>query len=314
MGQHRMGLVEWGLLGTLSLLWGGSFFFNTVAVRDLEPLTVVMGRVVLGAVALNLIVLATGGRMPTDGRRWRAYLGMGVLNNVIPFGLIVWGQTQIASGLASILNATTPVFAVLLAHVLTRDERLTPTRSAGVVLGFSGATVMIGPEALGGLGLDVLAQLAVVGAAISYACAGIYGRRLRGNPPLVNAAGQVTCSALCMLVVAPIADRPWERGAPSVEAALAVIGLALLSTAVGYTIYFRLLASAGATNLMLVTLLVPVSALILAALFLDESLTWLNVAGMGLIALGLAAIDGRVLGVGRLRAAPDRAGHRTREP
>ena len=172
--QHRMGAVEWGLLGTLSLLWGGSFFFDKVAVRDLEPMTVVMGRVVLGAVALNLIVLANGHRMPSDWRRWRAYLGMGVLNNVIPFGLIVWGQTQIASGLASILNATTPVFAVLLAHVLTRDERLTPTRAVGVVLGFAGATVMIGPEALSGLGLDVLAQLAIVGAAVAYACGGIY--------------------------------------------------------------------------------------------------------------------------------------------
>ena len=293
MGQHRMGAVEWGLLGTLALLWGGSFFFNRVALDDLEPLTVVMGRVVLGAAALNVIVVVAGERMPTDWRRWRAYLGMGVLNNVVPFGLIVWGQTQIASGLASILNATTPVFAVLLAHVLTRDERLTPSRAAGVVLGLAGATVMIGPEALRGLGVDVVAQVAVLGAAVSYASAGIYGRRLRGNPPLVNAAGQVTCSALCMLVIAPIADRPWERGAPSFEAALAVLGLAILSTAVGYTIYFRLLASAGATNLMLVTLLVPVSALILAALFLDESLTWLNLGGMGLIALGLVAIDGR---------------------
>ncbi len=136
--QRQMGMTEWGLLGTLSLLWGGSFFFNKGALDDLEPLTVVMGRVVLAAVALHAIALASGQRMPTDPRLWRAYLGMGVLNNVVPFGLIVWGQTRIGSGLASILNATTPVFAVLLVHSLTRDERLTPSRPAGVVLGFAG--------------------------------------------------------------------------------------------------------------------------------------------------------------------------------
>jgi len=220
---------------------------------------------------------------------------MGGLNNLIPFSLIVWGQTEIASGLAAILNATTPLFTVLLAHLLTGDERLTVGRLAGVGLGFAGVVAMIGPAALAGLGAAALAQLAVLAAALSYAFAGIYGRRFREQPPLITAAGQVTASALLLAPLALIVDRPWTLPIPGAATIGAVAGIALLSTALGYVIYFRLLARAGATNLLLVTFVMPPVAILLGVAALGESLTAPQLAGLALIGLGLAAIDGRLL-------------------
>ena len=298
---------EWSLLVLLSVLWGGSFFFAEVALAELPPFTVVLGRVGLAAVVLILLVRLRGQRMPASARTWGAFLVMGFLNNAVPFSLIVWGQTQIASGLASILNATTPVFVVVFAHVLTRDERMTGNRLAGVLAGLAGVTVMIGPEVLAGLGASVLAQLAVLGAAVSYAFAGIYGRRFRDLPPMVTAAGQVTASSVLLLPVALAVDRPWTLGPPGLETWGAVVALALLSTAVAYVLYFRILATAGATNLLLVTLLVPVSALFLGMTILGERLEPAQVLGMALIGLGLAAIDGRPFALLRSRLATRQA-------
>lgn len=297
MANRPMTTIEWGLLIALSALWGGSFLFNGILVRELPPLTIVAGRVTLAAVALWTIVRLSGHAVPRSREVWLAFLGMGVLNNVIPFSLIVWGQTHIASGLASILNATTPLFAVIVAHMLTEDEKMTGGRLVGVLVGFAGVALMIGPSVLSDLGTNVLAQLAVLGAAVSYAFAGIWGRRFRrmGLPPLLPAAGQVTASALIMLPVALVVDRPWTLAVPSQEAWLALFGLAVLATALAYVIFFRILATAGATNLMLVTFLIPVSAILLGALVLGEVLAPKHFAGMALIAVGLAAIDGRVL-------------------
>jgi drug/metabolite transporter (DMT)-like permease len=289
----RMGALEWGLLLTLSFLWGGSFFFSKVALAELPPLTVVLARVGIAALALNLAVIVGGQRMPLDTGAWARFFAMGLLNNLIPFSLIFWGQTQITSGLASILNATTPLWTVVLAHLLTRDERLTPGRLLGVLLGLAGVVVVIGPDMLGGLGLDMLAQLAVLGAACSYACAGIYGKRFQGTPPIVTATGQVTATAIMMLPVVALVDRPWALPMPHLATWGALAGLALLSTAVAYRIYFRLLATAGATNLLLVTFLIPVSALLLGGLILGERLDLRHLLGMALIGVGLAAIDGR---------------------
>nr|WP_314090478.1 DMT family transporter [uncultured Shinella sp.] len=297
MANRPMTTIEWGLLIALSALWGGSFLFNGILVRELPPLTIVAARVALAAIALWTIVRLSGHAVPRSREVWLAFLGMGVLNNVIPFSLIVWGQTHIASGLASILNATTPLFAVIVAHVLTEDEKMTGGRLVGVLVGFAGVALMIGPSVLSDLGTNVLAQLAVLGAAVSYAFAGIWGRRFRrmGLPPLLPAAGQVTASALIMLPVALVVDRPWTLAVPSQEAWLALFGLAVLATALAYVIFFRILATAGATNLMLVTFLIPVSAILLGALVLGEVLAPKHFAGMALIAVGLAAIDGRVL-------------------
>jgi drug/metabolite transporter (DMT)-like permease len=295
-------------LVTLSILWGGSFFFAEVALEALPPLSVVFARVAIGALALLVLVHAAGLRLPRGLRLWRAFFVMGALNNLIPFSLIVWGQTAITGGLAAILNATTPLFTVVLAHILTRDERLTLAKLAGVAVGFLGVAVMIGPQVLGGLatggldigglGIAILAHLAVLGAALSYAFAGIYGRRFRDTPPLITATGQVTASTILLCPLALMVDQPWTLALPDPEITWAIVGallgLGLLSTAAAYVIYFRILASAGATNLLLVTFLIPVSAILLGVMVLSEQLTAAQLAGMGLIALALAAINGRV--------------------
>ena len=290
-----MNLAEWTLLIALSVLWGGSFFFVGVVVDTLPPLTIVVLRVGLAALALNLVVLLSGQRRPLSGSVWAAFFGMGLLNNAVPFSLIVWGQGSIASGLAAILNATTPLFAVLVAHVLTADEKLTALRLAGVVVGFIGVVLMLGPDLLAGLGVGALAQLAILGAALSYAFAGVFGRRFGrlGVKPIQAATGQVTASTLLLLPLALAVEQPWRLAAPGVAVWLSVTALALLSTALAYLLYFRILATAGATNLMLVTFLVPVSAIVLGTSVLGERLAAEHFIGMTLIGLGLAAIDGR---------------------
>jgi drug/metabolite transporter (DMT)-like permease len=298
-----MGPFEWALLITLSILWGGTFFFAAVALEEVQPLTLVFARVSLAALALLFVAYAARQRMPASLALWGAFFVMGALNNLIPFTLIFWGQTRITSGLAAMLNATTPLFTVVLAHVLTRDEKMTRNRVGGVLLGVLGVVLMIGPEVLRELGVQLLAQLAVLGAALSYALAGIFGRRLSEVPPLVSAAGQVSATAVMMLPALLWLDEPWIVPGLSLRAWSAILGLALLSTALAYLIYFRVLATAGATNLLLVTFLIPVSAIGLGAGLLDERLAPQHLGGMALIGLGLAAIDGRPLRMLRRRGS-----------
>ena len=290
-----MNARSWLLMVFLSFLWGGSFIFNRVALRDLDTLTLVMFRVVIATVALHGVLRASGLRLGLDGLNWRGWLEMSVLNNLIPFCFIVWGQTRIAPGLASILYATSPLFGVAMAHWFTRGERLTANRVGGIILGIAGVLVLIGPNAIGSEANSTWGQIAVLSAALSYALAGIRGRSLGRNPALVNATGQITCAALIMIVLAPLVDRPWVGVDVSGKTVLALLGLGLLSTAVGYLMYFHLLQSAGATNLLLVTLLMPVSALLLGWLLLSESIHRADIAGMTIIAASLLAIDGRVL-------------------
>jgi drug/metabolite transporter (DMT)-like permease len=296
INRHMNG-SEWLALLLLSVLWGGSFFFAGVLVKTLPPLTIVLLRVGLAALVLNGLVMALGKRMPGGGRAWRAFFAMGLLNNAIPFCLMVWGQRHIASGLAAILNATTPISTVIVAHLLTPDEKMTGNRLLGVVIGFFGVVILIGPDALRGLGTDILAQVAVLTAAVSYAFAGVYGRRFKamGIEPILTATGQVTASALLLLPVAMLVDRPWTLAMPPLSAWEAVAGIAVLSTALGYVLYFRILATAGATNLLLVTFLIPVSAIVMGSFGLGEQLEPRHFAGLAFIGAGLAAIDGRVL-------------------
>jgi len=290
--NRSMNATEWLLVAALALLWGGSFFLSEIALRSVGPMTVVLGRVGLAAPVLLVLAAAAGRRIAPALRHWDAFLVMGALNNAIPFSLIVWGQTHIDSGLASILNATTPLFTFLLAHAMTRDERLTPPRAAGVALGFGGVVLVIGPEALHGLGLQALAEIAILAAALSYAGAGIYGRRFRDLPPPVTAAGMVTASTLIMTPLVLVVEPPGTFD-PTPLGWLALAGLALLCTVLAYVIYFRILATAGATNLLLVTFLIPPSALVLGVAVLGERPAPTAVVGMALIFLGLAAIDGR---------------------
>lgn len=294
--QKNMTASDWALLAVLSIVWGGSFLFNGVAVRELPPVTIVALRVMTAALALLLALRFMNVSLPRGRQAWAAFLGMSILNNVIPFTLIVWGQSHIASGLASILNATTPLFTVIVAHYLTDDERLTGQRLAGVVVGFVGVAVMIGAAAFASLDASILAQLAVLGAALSYGLSGVFGRRFKtmGIPPLATAAGQVTVSSALLLPAALIVDRPWTLAMPSTGAVLSLVALGLVSTAFAYLIFFRLLARAGATNVGLVTFLIPVSAILLGVLVLGETLAMRHVVGMALIGAGLILIDGRV--------------------
>ena len=290
-----MGNREWMLLLVLSVLWGGSFFFFKVLVAELPPFTVVLGRVGLAAVLLNVFLLLRRDPMPSSPRLWGSFIVMGILNNVVPFTLIVWGEIRISSGLASILNATTPIFTVLAAHVLTQNEQINWNKGIGVIFGFLGVAVLIGPSAIARLGGgDVAGEIACLCAALTYAFAGIYGRRFKGIPALKVATGQITGSTFVLLPIAAIVDRPWTLPMPSTHAFEAWVGIAVFSTALAYLIYFRILAVAGATNLMLVAFLLPISALLLGVFFLGEAVTWQSIAGMALIGMGLAAIDGRL--------------------
>jgi len=287
-----MSAVDWLMLVGLSVLWGGSFFFAKIAVGELPPLTLALGRVAIAAALLIGLARATGVALPD---RWRPFLVMGLLNNALPFSLIFWGQTHIPSGLAAILNATTPLFTVLVAHFATADEKLTAARLAGVAAGFAGVVIMLGPDLLRELGADVAAQLACLAAALSYAFAGVYGRRFRGEPALRVAAGQLVASTALLAPVVVVLDRPWTLAPPSATAWAALVALAAFSTALGYLLYFRILARVGATNLLLVTFLIPVSAILLGSMVLGEALAARHLAGMAAIALGLAAMDGMVL-------------------
>ena len=288
-----MSLSDWALLAVLSVLWGCSFFFNKIAVTELPPLTVALGRVGFGALLLIAIARAMGHALPTRAAVWGPLAVMGLFNSVLPFSLMLWSQQYVASGLASILVATTPLFSVVVAHYVTDDDRMTRGRLVGIVAGIAGVAVMMGPDLLADLGRETLAQVTLLLVAVLYATSGVYGRRFRGMPPAVIAAGQMTAATLMLIPAALLFDRPWALPMPSPAALGAVAGLAALSTALGYMIYFRILERAGATNLLLVNFLVPVSAVLLGVAFLAERLELRQVAGMALIAAGLAAIDGR---------------------
>lgn len=293
----RMTYRDWTRLFLLSFLWGGAFFFAAVAVRELPPLTVVLSRTGLAALALALVLWLAGEDPPFRGRAIPSFLTMGLINNLLPFSLLFWAQTMIPSGLASILNATTPIFAIVAAHFLLPDERMALNKAIGIVLGFLGVVVLLGGDLLGGEGFALTGMLACLGAALSYGLASTYGRRFKamGFSATQVALGQLQATTLMMVPAVLLIDRPWTLTAPGAGVVASVVALALVSTALAYVIFFRLLASAGAVNTALVTLLIPVSAILLGAVFLGETLAWPHYAGMGLIAAGLLAIDGRAL-------------------
>jgi drug/metabolite transporter (DMT)-like permease len=302
--NRTMGQAEWAMLLALSLIWGGSFFFIAVGLRGFPPLTIVAIRVGLASACLWLMVRAMHFALPRDPRLWRRFLALGILNNAIPFTLIVWGQQHIASGLAAILNATTPLFTVIVANALLPDERLTINRLAGVVVGLAGVAIMVGIDAFAGFGRHAWAELAVLAASLSYACASVYGRRFASVPPLITAAGQVTASSLIMVPLALWLEHPFALPSPEIAAVAAVVSLAVISTALAYGLYFAILKRSGATNIVLVTFLNAPSAIFLGALFLGEPLSLSDLAGLLAIGTGLALIDGRLLRL--LAARPDK--------
>jgi drug/metabolite transporter (DMT)-like permease len=292
-----MTFKSWVLLIFLSVLWGGAFFFVAVAVVKLPPLTVVFSRVAIAALCLVLVNQASGKRFHLWPGLLVWFLVMGLLNNVVPFSLLFWAQTSIPSGLASILNATTPVFTMIVAHVALKDEPLSWNKAVGILFGFLGVAVLLGGDLLEGADIGTLGIVACLGAAFSYGLAGTYGRRFAklGVPPTIVAAGQLTASTLILAPIVLTIDRPWSIPFPGYHVILAVVLLAVLSTALAYIVFFEVLAAAGAVNVALVTLLIPVSAIFLGWVFLGERLDPHHFVGMALIAFGLIAIDGRLM-------------------
>ena len=295
-----MSARDWAKLLLLGVIWGGSFFFVHIAVAEIAPLKLVLFRVMIAACALHVYLLVRGPSfrlaLPLAG----ILFGLSLLNNVIPFSLIFLGQTELGAGLASVLNATTPFWTLIVANMMTSDEKLNWNKLAGIALGICGTAVMIGPGLVAGLGGPVWAKLALIGASLSYALALMVARRLRGVPPAIVATGQLTASTIIMIPIVLIVHGTGDLFAASAGTWAAVFALALVSTAFAYLLYFGLVASAGATNTSLVTLIVPASAILLGVTFLGEHLEAFELGGMALIALGLVTIDGRLF---RRRAA-----------
>jgi drug/metabolite transporter (DMT)-like permease len=288
--MHRQ---DWLLLVILSILWGGSFFFNGVALRELPPLTVAFARVALGALCLLAVIGPLGGTLPKRAVDWWPFAVMGLVNNVIPFSLFLVAQTMVSSGLAAVVNATTPLFAVMV-MAATGEERMTGRRIAGVLIGIGGVALLRAPSL--SVSDQALGIALCLGAAFSYGFAGFWGRRaLAGVPPLTSATAQLICSTPIIAVIAGFTERPWALPMPGGATWAALAGLATLSTALAYILFFRILNRSGAVNVVLVTLLIPVTAILLGVWILNEPYSANEIVGALIIAASLLVIDGRAL-------------------
>jgi drug/metabolite transporter (DMT)-like permease len=282
-----MTVSNWLKLVVLAILWGGSFVFVEFALEGFGPLTLVLLRVSLAALTLWIVAFALGHRIPTDPRQWGAYVVMGIIVNVLPFTLIAWGQQSITAGVASILTAAVPLFTVLIAHRFG-DERISGNKLVGVVVGFLGVSLLM---MRAGSGFDFgLGQLAVLVAALCYSVGAVYGKRLGGHSPLVNAAAMMTCAGLMLAPAAFLIERPLAM-TPGMSSWIAVIALAELSSALAFLLYFAVLRSAGATFLSLVTFLIPIVSTVLGFFMLGERLGTIELLGMGVIFLGVAVLN-----------------------
>lgn len=291
-----MSAQDWGLIITLALIWGSAFFLIVVILREIPPNTMVFLRLALAIPPMLLWLRFTGEALPKTAAIWRQFAILGALNIALPFILYAWGQVRISSGLASVLNATTPLWGVVVAHFLTRDEKITSLRLAGVLIGFAGVGVMMGGDALSGAGENVLAQLACVIATLFYALASIYALKIGGAglSPMQIATGQVCAGAVMMIPVVLLTDAPWAGPMPGLATWASLAALALISTSFAYLLYFRLIAKAGATNALLIPFLIPPVAILLGVAFLGETIEPEQLGGIALIAIGLSALDGRI--------------------
>jgi len=287
-----MSTADWLVLSLLSVLWGSAFLFYKLLSTELPPLTTVVGRIILAGSALAMLLRLRAESLRIPATLWPKFAVLGVLNNVVPFFLIAWGETRISSGTAAILTASVPVFTLLIASFVHRIERLTALRLVGVACGLLGVAVVVGPAAL--LGQDLFGQAACLGAAASYGFANSYGRLVTGVAPFRMAFSQFSAAAAMTVPIWLLWDQPWRLPAPGASAWASLVGIAVLSTALPYVIYFHLLARVGATNTSQVALLVPVTALILGAAVLGEHFDAASLAGMGLIGFGFVVIDGRL--------------------
>lgn len=298
---------SWALLVALAMLWSISFIFIKVGVREIPILTLVLLRVGLAALVLNAVIMLGSRRYPTEPATLGRYAVMGTLNNVLPFILIAYATARIGAGSASILNATTPIFTLVIAHFATRDEKMNTAKVVGILLGVAGVVAMTDADAVIGLGADFVAVLAMLGATFCYGLSAVYGRRFGGIDPIVSATCQLTASTLILAPFVFVLDKPFAMPLPGLVPTVSVLGLAILSTALAYVIFYALITRAGGMNTMLVTLLIPVGGVFLSWALLDEAFTLDEAAGMLLIGLGLVVIDGRALRQMKRPAAMRRA-------
>ena len=292
--QLRATNFDWMLIIILAAIWGGSFLFGRILMLEWPPFTVVFLRVFLAAIALWLFLALTGREFPFDWKFFGALAIMATLNNVIPFSFILIGQKEIGSGLASVVNAMTPIWTLIIANFFTRDEKFTPNKIIGIVFGFAGVAVLIGVDLSNQFTASALAQVAILIATISYGFAGVFGKRFKSRDPIIISTGQLTASSLIMLPIIFAFENPFALSAPGFDMIVSLLGISILCTAIAYIMFFKILSSAGATNLSLVTFLVPVSAILLGIVVLGEVLTTSNIIGMVLITIGLTFVDGRI--------------------
>lgn len=299
--ELRMGLAQWGVLLVCAMLWGSAYVGNAIVIKELPHLTVTASRLFLAILVLVPIALAAAHRIPTDFKAWRPFFPHTLMSNVGPYLLVLQGQSHSASGLAAVLIATSPLFTILFAHHFTHDEKMRASTVLGILVGIAGVVVVMGPGALEGLTTDLLAKLALLGAAVLYAAGGVFAKRFVKYAPPVIATMQMTCGFLVTLPLALIFDRPWRLAQPSWTALAALIWVGVFGSALAAVTYFIVFRKAGATNAMLVTLLVPLTPIVLGWLLLGEVLEARELVGAAIIALGLIVIDRRGLGVGRSR-------------
>jgi len=284
---------DWSRLVFLSVLWGGTFFFTGVALKELPPLTLVFLRLSIATLILLPLLWINGIKFPVGVAGWQPYAVMAFINNVIPFSLIVMAQTYIPSGLASVVNATTPVFTVLVAAAFG-EEKLIFRRVAGVLLGLLGVAVLKGYD------FDITSRQSIgialcLGATLCFGFSALWAtRKLAGSPPIGTATFQLISASLMMLVLASVIDRPWQLQMPGLATWAAILGLASLSTALAFIIFFQIVIRSGASNVMLVTLLVPVSAILLGYFILGERIELREIIGALIIGSALLVMDGRI--------------------
>lgn len=292
-GETPISAHNWGLLCLLALLWGCTFLFIGIAVKEVPPLSLVAMRVAIAALVLMIWARFSHVGLPRSWAEWRPFAVLSIANNVIPFTLFAWGQQHIASSLAGIINAATPLFVLLVARGIA-SEPISGNKLLGVLIGVLGVAILIGPDLTTfGFGAQTLGMLACLFAALSYGFAAFAARAVRHEPPLRIATAQLICSSVVLGCLAGVVDRPWDLPMPSTNAWAAIVALALISTALAYIIFFKIVVSAGPQNANLVTLLIPPAAIALGVVVLNERLEVQHLIGAGTIAMALIVIDGR---------------------
>jgi drug/metabolite transporter (DMT)-like permease len=288
-----MGAAEWSLIVLHSIMWGSAYFFAAIAVPEIPPLTITAFRLIPACTIVVAACLIVRNWVPFEWHFWRRMFALGLVNNIIPMLLILYAQHQVTGGIAAVFNAMTPLLAVILAHFVTTDEKFTGHKIAGILAGILGVSVLVGADITSGATGSVLAKVALLGAAAAYAIAGVFARTTSREPPFVIAAGQMLSALVISMPLALTIDQPWTLPQPSWQAVGAVICMGMFGSALAALLYFTLIRRAGATNTLLVTLLLPLTPIMLGVTFLGERLSAREMSGAAIIGLALIILDGR---------------------